>query len=95
MSEYVSVTMRIDKDLKLEAQRLFSELGLDMTTAYNMFLVQAVRTQSIPFEIALGNGGRIRGGTRIDGGRIEESVSESDRSRPSTAKYGSADRRVI
>ncbi|MDO5852664.1 MAG: type II toxin-antitoxin system RelB/DinJ family antitoxin [Thermoplasmata archaeon] len=53
MSEYVSVTMRIDKDLKLEAQRLFSELGMDMTTAYNIFLVQAVRTQSIPFRVAL------------------------------------------
>ena len=28
-------------------------MGLDMTAAYNMFLVQAVRTQSIPFDIAL------------------------------------------
>ena len=53
MTETVAVTMRVDKNLKTEAQELFSELGLDMSTAYNLFLRQAVRTRSIPFEIAL------------------------------------------
>jgi len=53
MSETVAVTMRVDKDLKFEAQELFSQLGLDMSTAYNLFLRQAVRTRSIPFEITM------------------------------------------
>ncbi len=51
MAESVAVTMRVDKELKMEAQELFNQLGLDMSTAYNLFLRQAVRTRSIPFEI--------------------------------------------
>ena len=53
MSDTVAVTMRVDRNLKIQAQELFGELGLDMSTAYNMFLRQAVRTRSIPFEIAI------------------------------------------
>ncbi|HEO7189881.1 TPA: type II toxin-antitoxin system RelB/DinJ family antitoxin, partial [Streptococcus agalactiae] len=37
--------------LKDEATKLFQSLGLDMSTAVKMFLIQSVKTQSIPFEI--------------------------------------------
>lgn len=47
----VSTNIRIDEDLKREAQALFEDLGLTMTVAVNMFLKQAVREQSIPFEV--------------------------------------------
>lgn len=66
MSDYATVTMRVDKDLKLQAQDLFSKLGMDMTTAYNMFLVQAVRTQSIPFEISLEEPNQTTRGVIVD-----------------------------
>ena len=49
----VSMNIRIDKDIKKQAQKLFSEFGLDMTTAINMFLRQAIREQKIPFELKL------------------------------------------
>lgn len=49
----VSINIRIDKDIKKQAQKLFSEFGLDMTTAINMFLRQAIREQKIPFELKL------------------------------------------
>ena len=60
MGESVAVTMRVDKELKAEAQELFGQLGLDMSTAYNLFLRQAVRTRSIPFEITMDSFGDDR-----------------------------------
>lgn len=48
-----SVSVRIDSELKKEAEQLFNCLGLNMTTALTVFLSQAVRQQKIPFEIGL------------------------------------------
>ena len=47
----VNVTLRVDEDLKRQADTLFSELGLNLTTAFNIFLRQSVREQRIPFQI--------------------------------------------
>ncbi|MBR1676247.1 MAG: type II toxin-antitoxin system RelB/DinJ family antitoxin [Clostridia bacterium] len=49
----VNVTIRMDSDLKKQADELFSELGMSMTTAITLFAKQAVREQKIPFEIGL------------------------------------------
>lgn len=53
MSETTNLTIRIDKELKEQAEQLFSELGMNMTTAFNVFVRQAVRQGKIPFEISL------------------------------------------
>ena len=45
------VNIRIDDGLKEKADFLFDELGLNMTTAINMFVKQAVRQGRIPFDI--------------------------------------------
>ena len=47
----VNVTLRVDEDLKKQADTLFSELGLNLTTAFNIFLRQSVREQQIPFRV--------------------------------------------
>lgn len=47
-----NVTIRIDEDLKRQAEELFSDFGMNMTTAYTMFLKQAVREQRIPFIVS-------------------------------------------
>ena len=47
----VSTNIKIDPELKREAQELFNELGLSLSTAINIFLRQAVREQAIPFRI--------------------------------------------
>jgi len=47
------VNIRIDENLKQEADSLFNELGLNMTTAVNIFIRQAVRQGRIPFEITI------------------------------------------
>ncbi len=48
----VNVTIRMDVDDKKNAEKLFSELGLTMNAAFNMFAKQAIREQSIPFKIS-------------------------------------------
>ena len=46
-----SVTIRMDEGLKREAEELFNEMGINMTTAFTMFAKTAVRQRKIPFEI--------------------------------------------
>ena len=48
-----NVTIRMDKDLKAQADKLFADLGLNMSTALGVFCRQAVRLGKIPFELAV------------------------------------------
>lgn len=50
-STSANINFRVDADLKKEAEDLFSDLGLNMTSAMTMFLKQAVRSQRIPFDV--------------------------------------------
>ena len=68
MADTTNVSIRMDIDLKKEAEDLFSDLGLNMTMAMNMFLRQAVRIQGIPFEIS-----------RVPNAETVAAMSEADR----------------
>lgn len=46
-----NVTIRMDSELKEQAEELFNDLGLNMTTAVTAFIKQSVREQRIPFEL--------------------------------------------
>ena len=46
-----NINIRTDSELKAKAQAVLSELGLDMSTAINVFLTQVVYKNAIPFEI--------------------------------------------
>lgn len=46
-----NVTIRIDADLKKQADELFDEMGLSFTSAVNVFVKQCLRERRIPFEI--------------------------------------------
>jgi len=48
-----NINIRMDSAVKTQAQQLFAQFGLDMTTAINMFLRQALRERAIPFELRL------------------------------------------
>ena len=50
-----SVNIRIDSEVKKKAETLFKLLGLNMTTAFNMFIRQAIRQRAIPFEASIDN----------------------------------------
>ena len=49
--ETVNVTVRMERQTRDDAAKLFSELGISTTQAINMFLERAVREQRIPFEV--------------------------------------------
>lgn len=48
-----NLNIRTEKAVKEQAEEIFSELGLNMTTAINMFLRTAIREHGIPFELKL------------------------------------------
>ena len=48
----INVTIRVDKDVKKQAEILFHDLGLNLSSAINMFLHQAIAEQAIPFKPA-------------------------------------------
>ena len=56
MSETSSVTIRVDAEDKRRAEQLFSSLGLNMSTAFNMFIKQAILCDGIPFNVSLRSG---------------------------------------
>ena len=47
----VSTTIKLDSELRNEAQKFFDEYGLSLSAAVTMFLRQTVREQAIPFRI--------------------------------------------
>ncbi|MBQ8397086.1 MAG: type II toxin-antitoxin system RelB/DinJ family antitoxin [Clostridia bacterium] len=48
----VSTNISIDAEIKAQAQELFADFGMDLSTAINIFLRQAVRENAIPFAIS-------------------------------------------
>lgn len=48
----VQITIRVDRELKENAENLFSNLGLNMSTALNVFLRKAVNERGIPFSLS-------------------------------------------
>ncbi len=48
-----NLNIRTDKEIKDQADRIFSELGLNMTTAINIFLRTTIRENGIPFALKL------------------------------------------
>ena len=47
----VSTNISIDAETKAQAQALFADFGMDLSTAINIFLRQAIRENAIPFAI--------------------------------------------
>ena len=52
-SKVTNISIRMDSDLKAQADILFNELGMNISTAFNIFVRQSLRDGKIPFEISL------------------------------------------
>lgn len=48
-----NITIRMDETLKKEADKLFGEMGMNISTAFNIFVRQSIRDRAIPFQIHL------------------------------------------
>jgi DNA-damage-inducible protein J len=75
----VNVTIRMDEKDKAQAEKLFSDFGLSMNAAFNMFAKQALREQSIPFKITKNSGIQF-----LSKNQLDELSKQSDK------KYGPA-----
>jgi DNA-damage-inducible protein J len=51
MGNTINVTIRLDRETKESAEKLFNDLGMNLSTAFNVFARQALRQGKIPFEI--------------------------------------------
>ncbi len=47
-----NITIRMDVELKKQVEELFSDLGMNLTTAFTIFAKQAVREQKLPFTVS-------------------------------------------
>ena len=48
-----NISIRMDSELKVQADALFAELGMNLSTAFNIFVRQSIREGRIPFDISL------------------------------------------
>lgn len=78
-----NLNIRTDKDIKDQAEAIFNELGLNMTTAVNIFLRTAIREHGIPFELKLEVPNETTAAAIEEGRRLMAD--------PSTPKYSSMD----
>ena len=51
MADTINVTIRLDREIKEQAEKMFGEFGMNLSTAFNVFARQALRQGRIPFEI--------------------------------------------
>ena len=75
MAGSTNVSIRMDSDLKAQADALFGELGMNMSTAFNIFVRQAVREGRIPFEISLNQPNRDTVAAMLEAERIAKDPS--------------------
>lgn len=75
MAGSTNVSIRMDADLKSQADALFGELGMNMSTAFNIFVRQAVREGRIPFEISLNQPNRETIAAMLEAERIAKDPS--------------------
>ena len=78
-----NLNIRTDKDIKDQAEEIFNELGLNMTTAINMFLRTAIREHGIPFELKLDVPNETTAATIAEGRKLMDD--------PSAPRYSSMD----
>ena len=95
----VRVTVRVDKELKEQAENLFSRLGMNMSTALNVFLRKAVEESAIPFQISLKNPEMGAGYSPSDITSVFEAAvlketAENQRKGHPVARYDPANRRA-
>jgi DNA-damage-inducible protein J len=53
MANSTNFSVRMDSDVKKQSEALFAELGMNLTTAINVFLRQSIRVGGFPFDVTL------------------------------------------
>ena len=53
MATTTNITVRMDSDIKKQCEAIYGELGINLTTAINVFLRQSLRAGGFPFDVRL------------------------------------------
>ena len=53
MSDTINFSVRMDSEIKKKCEALYNELGINLTTAINVFLRQSLRSGGFPFDVRL------------------------------------------
>jgi len=96
----VRVTIRVDKELKDRADSLFDRLGLNMTTALNVFLRKVVDEEAIPFVIGtksavFGNGYTSTDITSAFDTAVRNEIADNQRKGHPIARYDAVKMRAF
>ena len=73
-----NISIRMDSDLKAQADVLFGELGMNLTTAFNIFVRQSLREGGIPFDIKLDQPNKETMAAMLEAERIAKDPSVKD-----------------
>ena len=70
-----NISIRMDSELKAKADALFAELGMNLTTAFHIFVRQALREGRIPVDISLRQPGAETVAALLEAERIAKDPS--------------------
>lgn len=70
-----NLNIKVDKDIKEKADQIYSEPGMNMTTAINVFLRATIREQGIPFALKLDESNEVTAAAIEEGRRIASDSS--------------------
>lgn len=70
-----NISIRMDSELKAQADALFAELGMNLSTAFNIFVHQSIREGRIPFDISLNQPNRETIAAMLEAERIAKDRS--------------------
>ncbi|MDO4921197.1 MAG: type II toxin-antitoxin system RelB/DinJ family antitoxin [Phascolarctobacterium sp.] len=74
-SATTNISIRMDADLKAKADALFSEFGMSLSTAFNIFVRQSLREGKIPFDISLNKPNKETIAAMLEGEKIAKDPS--------------------
>ena len=75
MANTVNFSVRMDSDIKKQCETLFNELGMNLTTAINIFLRQSIRSGGLPFEVKVAQPHRETFAAMLEAERIARDPS--------------------
>ena len=68
-------SVRMDSDIKKQCETMFGELGMNLTTAINIFLRQSLRVGGLPFDVRLDTPNRETAAAMLEAERIAKDPS--------------------
>ncbi len=68
-------SVRMDSDIKKQCESLYGELGMNLTTAINVFLRQSLRVGGFPFEVKLDQPNKETMAAMLEAERIAKAPS--------------------